>query len=91
MNSVHSINFPQARLTAGGYFGLIQASRNTLQVKQRQLTIKHAILPMVLLTFSQQKQQREKPAPSLGNESYVSGGPKKESEIGNNCPVSSLH
>ena len=34
MTSVHSINFPQARLTAGGYFGLIQASQNTLQIKE---------------------------------------------------------
>lgn len=86
MTSVHSINFPQARLMAGGYFGLIQASRNTLQRKQRQLTIKHMILPKVALTFSQQKWEREKPTPSLGNESYVSGGSKKESELGNSRP-----
>lgn len=55
MTSVYAINFPPARLMAGRYFGLIQAPRNTLQIKQRQLTIKHMILPVVLLTFSQQK------------------------------------
>lgn len=55
MTSVQSINFPQAQLTAAGHFGLIQASQRTLQIKQRQLTIKHMILPKALLTFSQQK------------------------------------
>lgn len=71
---------------AGGYFGLTQASSNTLQIKERQLTVKHMILPMLLLTFSQQKRQRrQKSTPSLGNESYVSEGSKKESELRNNC------
>lgn len=79
MTSVHSINFPQAWLIAGRYFWFTQASRNTLQIKQRQLTIKNMILAMVVLTFSQRKRKRrEKPTPSLGNESYFSGGPKKE-------------
>lgn len=92
MTSVHSINFPQAQLMAGGYFGLSQASQNALQIKQRQLTIKHMILPMALLTFSQQKwPRREKLTPSLGNESYISGGSKKGNELGNNHSRSLLH
>lgn len=92
MTSIHSINFPQAQLMAGGYFGLSQASQNTLQTKQRQLTIKHMILPMELLTFSQQKWlRREKLTPSLGNESYISGGSKKVNELGNNHSRSLLH
>lgn len=93
MTSVYSINFPPAWLMAGGYFGLIQASRNTLQIKQRQLTVKHVLLPAVLLTFSQQNWwRREKPTSSLGNESYVLGwGDLRRKLDWNNCPAPSLH
>lgn len=93
MTSVYSINFPPARLMAAGCFGLIQASRNTLQIKQRQLTVKHMILPVVLLIFSQQKWwRREKPTPPGEWELHLRlGRSKKETGLVNTCPASSTH